>query len=162
MKENIQRSLFDYFLKRNIHNFVGVPDSTLKFFIDQGLQKKKIIITTREEEAIGLATGFTLSGSHSLIFMQNAGFANSLSSITSLLQLYKIPVILLIGWRGYLKTDAPEHLTIGKIQPLLLKTLEIESKILTKQNWKKNSDWAIKNLQKNQISALIIRREFDD
>ena len=180
MKEVIQRKIFDYLLKNKIYNFVGVPDSTMKYFIDQGLKRSKILIATREEEAIGIAAGMSLFlevpkgkmakrdeliskyRSNSLVFMQNAGFANSLSSITSLLQLYKIPMILLIGWRGYLKTDAPEHLTIGKIQPSLLKTLKIESKILTKQNWKKNSDWAIKNLQKNQISALIIRREFND
>jgi sulfopyruvate decarboxylase TPP-binding subunit len=73
-----QRRTFDYLLKNGIKNFIGVPDSTLKYFIDQGLKKNKIIIATREEEAIGIAAGMTLSKSHSLVFMQNAGFANSI------------------------------------------------------------------------------------
>ena len=85
------------------------------------------MISTREEEAIGIATGMVLSGEKSLVFMQNAGFANSLSTITSLLQLYQIPIILLIGWRGFLKDDAPEHEKIGKIQPELLKNLDVNS-----------------------------------
>ena len=93
MKEVIQRKIFDYLLKNKIYNFVGVPDSTMKYFIDQGLQRKKILITTREEEAIGIAAGFALSKSNSLVFMQNAGFANSISTITSLVQLYEIPLI---------------------------------------------------------------------
>ncbi len=103
MKEDIQRKLFNNLLQNHIENFVGVPDSTLKNFIDEAIKKKKVIIATREEEAIGIACGMQLSNSPSLVFMQNAGFANSISTIASLVDLYKIPLILLIGWRGYLK-----------------------------------------------------------
>ena len=76
MKKLTQRQIFDYLFNNGIENFVGVPDSTMKYFIDQGLKRKKILITTREEEAIGIASGFALSKSNSLVFMQNAGFAN--------------------------------------------------------------------------------------
>ena len=93
MTKNFQSKFFNYLLKNNIENFVGVPDSTLKDFITEGLKQKKIIITTREEEAIGIATGMILSKSKSLVFMQNAGFANSLSTVTSLVELYEIPLI---------------------------------------------------------------------
>ena len=41
MKEITQRRMFDYLLKIGIDNFVGVPDSTLKYFIDQGIKKIK-------------------------------------------------------------------------------------------------------------------------
>ena len=138
MKEDIQRKIFDYLLNRGIENFVGVPDSTLKHFVDQGLKKNKIIIATREEEAIGIGTGMSLSKSPSLIFMQNAGFANSLSTITSLVEMYQIPLIFLIGWRGYLKNDAPEHAKIGAIQPKLIDAIDLETKILTEYNWKES------------------------
>ena len=162
MNSNIQQKLFNNFLKNNVQNFIGVPDSTLKNFIDEGIKKKKIIITTREEEAIGIACGMQLSNSKSLVFMQNAGFANSISTIASLVDLYKIPLIFLIGWRGYLKTDAPEHLKIGKIQKKLLDALELESKTLTDQNWKSCCSWAIKKTQKNESCAIIVRRLKDE
>ena len=162
MNSKTQRKLFNNFLKNNIQNFVGVPDSTLKNFIDEGIKKKKIIITTREEEAIGIACGMQLCNSKSLVFMQNAGFANSISTIASLVDLYKIPLIFLIGWRGYLKTDAPEHLKIGKIQKKLLDALELESKTLTDQNWKSCCSWAIKKTQKNESCAIIVRRLKDE
>ena len=113
--------MFDLLLRNGVENFIGVPDSTMKHFISQGLKKKKILITTREEEAIGIAAGMSLSKQCSLVFMQNAGFANSISTITSLVQLYEFPIIFLIGWRGYLKNDAPEHYKIGRIQPDLIK-----------------------------------------
>ena len=93
MKEEIQRQMFDYLHKLGVKNSVGVPDSTMKYFIDQGLKKNKIIIATREDESIGIAAGMSLAKNPSLVFMQNAGFANSLSTITSLVQLYHIPLI---------------------------------------------------------------------
>ena len=158
MNEIHQRRIFDYLVKNKIYNFVGVPDSTMKYFIDQGFKRKKILITTREEEAIGIATGFALSKSNSLVFMQNAGFANSISTITSLVQLYEIPLIFLIGWRGYLRKDAPEHVKIGKIQPNLLKILDLQRKIITDKNWKASCNWALKKLSNHQSCALIIRR----
>ena len=114
MKELTQKQIFDYLFNNGIENFIGVPDSTMKYFISQGFKKKKILITTREDEAIGIASGMALSNQNSLVFMQNAGFANSISTITSLVQLYELPIIFLIGWRGYLKSDAPEHYKIGR------------------------------------------------
>ena len=162
MKKLFQHEILDFFVKNDIENFVGVPDSTLKQFISYALKKKKIIIAAREEEAIGIATGMALSGSNSLVFMQNAGFANSLSTITSLVQLYDIPIIFLIGWRGYLSNDAPEHKKIGKIQPQLIKNLGLISKIVNESNWKDSCLWALNQNKKNLTCALIIRREFID
>ena len=162
MKPNIQKRIFDYLIKNRIQNFIGVPDSTLKYFIEQGLKKNKILITTREEEAIGIAVGMTLSESPSLVFMQNAGFANSISTITSLIQLYEIPLIFLIGWRGYLKNDAPEHEKIGKIQPKLIEILALDSKIITEKNWKISCNWALKKIRNQKPCALIVKRDFID
>ena len=162
MKELTQRQIFDYLLSQGIENFIGVPDSTMKYFIEQGFKKNKILITTREEEAIGIAVGMSLSRSNSLVFMQNAGFANSLSTITSLVQLYKIPMIFLIGWRGFLKNDAPEHTKIGKIQPKLLQALSLQSKILNEKNWRISCDWALTLLKEKKSCALILKRDFID
>jgi sulfopyruvate decarboxylase subunit alpha/phosphonopyruvate decarboxylase len=160
--KKFQSDVFNFLLKNGVENFIGVPDSTLKKFISEGLSKKKIIISTREEEAIGIAVGMSLSNSKSLVFMQNAGFANSLSTITSLVQLYEIPLIFLIGWRGYLSNDAPEHKKIGKIQPQLIKNLGLNSKIVTESNWKDSCLWALNQNKKKLACALIIRREFVD
>jgi len=162
MNEKIQREIFHYFDVNKIENFVGVPDSTLKHFIDEGLRVKKIIIANREEEAIGIAAGMILAGSPTMMFMQNAGFANSISTITSLIQLYEIPILFLIGWRGYLKDDAPEHEKIGKIQPQLLKSLNLQNKVLTDKTWKKHCKWALTQIQNNKPAALVIKREFLD
>ena len=162
MNEKVQRKVFQYFFKNKIENFVGVPDSTIKYFIDEGLRNKKILIATREEEAIGIATGMSLAKSPSLVFMQNAGFGNSISTITSLVQLYKIPLIFLIGWRGYLSDDAPEHIKFGKIQPELIKSLGLKSKVMSDSDWQKSCEWALTQLNAGKTCSLVIKREFYD
>lgn len=162
MNKKTQRQIFDYLEDNGVTDFLGVPDSTMKYFIDQGLKKKKILIATREEEAIGIATGMYLAKGLPLVFMQNAGFANSLSTIASLVQLYQIPIIFFIGWRGFHKNDAPEHIKVGKIQPELLKALGLRAKTISEENWKKCCDWALLNAKKSIPCALIIRREFVD
>ena len=162
MKAIIQKKVFNYLLKNGVKNFIGVPDSTMKHFINEGFKKNKILITTREEEAIGISAGMSMSKSNSLVFMQNAGFANSISTITSLVQLYEIPMIFLIGWRGFLKNDAPEHAKIGKIQPKLLQALSLQSKVLNEKNWKTSSDWALKLIKSGKPCALILIRDFID
>ena len=162
MKELTQKQIFNYLFNNGIENFIGVPDSTMKYFIDQGFKKNKILITTKEEESIGIAVGMSLSQSNSLVFMQNAGFANSLSTITSLIQLYQIPIIFLIGWRGFLKNDAPEHTKIGMIQPKLLQTLSLQSRIINEKNWKASCGWALKLIKEKKPCALILKRDFID
>ena len=162
MKKTFQTKVFNFLQKKGIENFVGVPDSTIKYFIDEGLRNKKILIATREEEAIGIATGMSLAKSTSLVFMQNAGFGNSISTITSLVQLYKIPLIFLIGWRGYLSDDAPEHIKFGKIQPELIKSLGLKSKVMSDSDWQKSCEWALTQLNAGEPCSLIIKREFYD
>jgi len=162
LKEIIQKKIFNFFLNNNVENFVGVPDSTIKHFIKEGIKHKKILITTREEEAIGIAVGHALSNSNSLVFMQNAGLGNSISTITSLVQLYNIPQILLVGWRGYLSNDAPEHLKFGKIQPRLIQLLGLKSKVITEKNWKECCRWALSLINNQKSCLLIVRREFND
>ena len=162
MTQDFQKQMCNFLIKHGIKNFIGVPDSTLKNFIEEATKRKKIIIATREEEAIGIATGMLLTNNSTLVFMQNAGFANSISTITSLIQLYEFPIVFLIGWRGYLKTDAPEHYKIGRIQPELLRAVGLDSKTVTESNWKQCCKWAINKINHSTPCALIIKREFHD
>ena len=72
--------------------------------------------------------------------------------------MYEIPLIFLIGWRGYLSNDAPEHKKIGKIQPELIKNCRIK---ITNSNGKKLESthvyWALKQIrEKNLPCALIV------
>ena len=60
------------------------------------------------------------------------------------------------------KNRCPEHLKIGKIQKKLLNALDLQTKILTDENWKNNCNWAIQKIKKNQSCVIIIRRMQDE
>ena len=120
-------------LKKQGFNFAsGVPCSILGGIIDYLSADTDItyIPATREDEAIGVATGAYLAGKKPLVLMQNSGLGNCINALTSLVFPYKVPLLLLISWRGFEGNDAPEHLIMGKIMPELLKALRIPTLIL--------------------------------
>jgi len=56
----------------------------------------------KEEEGIGISAGAYFAGIRSAILMQNHGFLASINGVVSLALLYKIPLLLLISYRGHL------------------------------------------------------------
>ena len=104
----------------NKFNFiVGVPCSKLKDLINYD----KVIIATKEDEALAMCVGAYLVGKEPLMFMQNSGLGNCVDIITSLLKPYDISIPLLISNR-----NKPEHHTfMGKITKSLLKLIEYKN-----------------------------------
>jgi phosphonopyruvate decarboxylase len=122
----------DELLNKNIRFFTGVPDSLLKEIcscIDQRLPSKNHIITANEGNAIALASGYYLATNEiPLVYMQNSGLGNAVNPLTSLAdkEVYSIPLILMIGWRGEPDVhDEPQHIKQGRISKELLELLDI-------------------------------------
>ena len=134
----IHSSFFFQCLKEyNVSIFAGVPDSLLKSFcayLEECAKPEEYIITANEGNAIALVTGYHLStGKIGAVFMQNSGLGNAVNPLTSLTdpEVYSIPLLLIIGWRGEPgKKDEPQHIKQGRITPALLDILGIPYKIL--------------------------------
>ena len=62
--------------------------------------------------------------------MQNSGQGQSINALASLALLYRIPMLLIISWRGYQGKDEPEHFYMGKYTLDLLNIMEIPTIIL--------------------------------
>lgn len=120
--------LFEMLKESAISLFVSVPDSTLKPLLGEVLSHgdPKYIACSREEEAIGIASGYYLAGKKAAVLMQNAGLGSSLGAIMSLVQLYQLPLLMIIGWRGDTVDDAPEHILMGKSTLSLLEQAGIK------------------------------------
>ena len=131
----------DIFLKgvknANISFITGVPDSLLKDicgYISDNSDDISHKIATNEGSAIALAIGnFLATNNVPLIYLQNSGLGNIINPITSLAdpQVYGIPLILMIGWRGGLDIkgnqiqDEPQHKKQGQITISQLDILDI-------------------------------------
>lgn len=124
----------------NIDFFTGVPDSLLKnvcaYITDHSVPKNNII-AANEGAAIGLAAGHYLATQKiPIVYMQNSGIGNAVNPLMSLTdkEVYNIPLILLIGWRGEPGTkDEPQHVKQGKATLPLLEAMGIKYVVLSQE-----------------------------
>lgn len=142
-----------------VNFFAGVPCSILKGVINELINDSSVVYisSTREDEAIGIASGAYLAGKMPAVLMQNSGLGNSLNALTSLNLIYKIPCLILMGWRGYKGMDAPEHLIIGNINENLLDVAGVPFFIFERDNIEAVTTQAISLMaaRKTPVSILI-------
>ena len=158
--------------ENGIDCFAGVPDSLLKnicAYITDHCDVEHNIIAANEGAAVGLAAGHYLAtGQPACVYMQNSGEGNIINPLASLTdpEVYNIPVLLLIGWRGRPGVhDEPQHVKQGKVTTGLLNTMGINYDVLSKEEDKaeKQIAKAIKTLQNKDVYALVIEKDtFED
>ncbi len=152
--------------------YTGVPDSLLKsfcYYINETLNNDQHIIAANEGSALALGIGHHLStGNVPLIYLQNSGLGNLVNPLLSLTdkEVYSIPGILLIGWRGEPETkDEPQHKKQGRITLDLLEVMGIPYKVLdstmSNDQVKKEVEASVtKSKSENQIYALVVKKDF--
>lgn len=155
-----------------IDYFAGVPDSLLKnicAYIADNVDTRHNIITANEGAAVGLAAGYHLAtGKVGVVYMQNSGEGNIINPLASLTdkEVYNIPVLLLIGWRGRPGVhDEPQHVKQGKVTTGLLNVMGINYDVLSKDEDKaaKQIAKAVEALQSREVYALVIEKDtFDE
>lgn len=150
--------------------FAGVPDSLLKnlcAYITDNISRENNIIAANEGNAVGLAAGYHLAtGKVGCVYMQNSGEGNIVNPLLSLMDadVYKMPLLLIIGWRGEPGVhDEPQHVKQGKVTLPLLETMGVPYAVLD-ENWQSQVSDALQVIKDtNGIYALIVRKgTFDD
>ena len=151
-----------------IDYFAGVPDSLLKSicgYIADNMDARHNIITANEGAAVALAAGYHLAtGKVGVVYMQNSGEGNAINPLASLVdkEVYNIPILLLIGWRGCPGVqDEPQHVKQGKVTTGLLKIMGVNYDVLSKEENKaaKQILKAVEAVKRNEVYALIIEKD---
>lgn len=132
-----QEKVFKTLAGHGVTFFTGVPDSYLNGFCNYALAHcgDNNIIAANEGNAIGIAAGhYFASREIPLVYMQNSGLGNTVNPLASLVDknVYAVPMLLLIGWRGQGNTEPnhPQHKLQGEITPKLLETMHIPYTVL--------------------------------
>lgn len=89
-----------------------------------------LVRLAKEEEGVGISAGAHLAGVRSAMLMQNHGFLASVNSIVSLSQLYRIPLVMLISYRGEFGETDPWQTEGGGVTIPVLDALGIPWKRL--------------------------------
>ena len=152
---------FCLLLKMNkLDFFTGVPCTILSDIMRyiSGNPEFTYVPATREDEAIGIAAGAYMGGKKPAVLMQNSGLGVSINALTSLVLLYKIPMLLINSWRGYRGNDAPEHQLMGKYMLDFLKIMKIPAEILEKDELEEQIISALQIMNEQSISTALILR----
>lgn len=155
--QNLQSAGIDF--------FTGVPDSLLKDFcayVADHAENGEDLIAANEGAAVALAAGHYLAtGRSGLVYMQNSGLGNAVNPLTSLTdpEVYSIPMLLLIGWRGEPgHSDEPQHVKQGKITLDMLDCLQIPHEVLPDSlpAARKLIDRAVTHMKENESPYAIV------
>ena len=158
--------------EHSIDFYAGVPDSLLKnicAYITDNLPAEQNIIAANEGGAMGIAAGYHLAtGKVPVVYMQNSGEGNIINPLASLTdkEVYNIPVLLVIGWRGRPGVkDEPQHVKQGKVTIGLLNVMGINYAILPKDEAEaaKQIKIAVDYMKAtNECYALVIEKDTFD
>ena len=156
------KAFWDVLKARGLTFFAGVPDSTFRAAFDVMVKDPDIryIPAVREDVALGVASAAYFSGRLGGVMMQNSGVGNLVNPLTSFSNMYGIPALLIIGWRGYggPPNDAPEHWIMGVKTPKILDLLDVPYEILEKDNLEPALDRLLAAIEKRSApGALLVR-----
>ena len=162
------KTYLDQLLEMGVSFFAGVPDSLLKNFcacVDDSLKSNSHIIAANEGSAVGLGIGHHLgTGAIPMVYMQNSGLGNSVNPLLSLAspEVYGIPMLLLIGWRGEPGVkDEPQHVHQGRVMLEMLDVMDIEYFILDSDplEAKRQTSVALESARKGSRPVALIARK---
>lgn len=111
----------------------GVPCSILAPLLDAIGAHPDIsyLGATNEGEAVALAAGAWLAGAKPVVLLQNSGLGNAFNPLVSLSQPYRIPLLLIMSWRGAMGCDdPPHHEFMGRITPAVMEQLGIRTVVV--------------------------------
>ncbi len=151
--------LIQEFKRHGIGPYIEVPCSLLAPLISGLLNDPscEVVNPVNEAVAMGIAAGAYMATRRiPMVLVQNSGFCNTLNCLTSLNQIYHIPAVYLISWRGEPGTkDAPEHEVMGSRLERILEVFDVYYRILTESGYK-DEIAAVINLAKDRRSPAAL------
>jgi phosphonopyruvate decarboxylase len=165
-------AFIDLLRQNGITFFTGVPDSLLSplsAHLATEAAADKHVIAANEGEALAIAAGAHLAtGRMACVYMQNSGQGNAVNPLCSLCDpdVYGIPVLLVIGWRGQPGThDEPQHVKQGRVTLTLNAALDVPTIVADPQASPLEQDRAIVELirlgqRESRPVALVVPKGF--
>jgi sulfopyruvate decarboxylase subunit alpha len=120
-----------------------------------------LVRLAKEEEAVGVSAGAHFAGVKSAMLMQNHGFLASINGIVSFAHLYKIPLLMLISYRGSFGERDPWQTQGGNVTESLLRALGIPYSFLDSEEAVKKRIKQAQALSESSLQpvALLLTRD---
>ena len=123
------RSFIDAAHARGLDFWSGVPCSFLTPLINRVAGTPDYVGAASEGEAVAIASGAWLGGRGGVVICQNSGLGNAVNPLTSLNHPFRIPLLMIVTWRGQPGLqDEPQHALMGRITQDLLDLCEVPNR----------------------------------
>lgn len=143
-----------------IQRVAGVPCSSMTGLIDCAMTSRDLpyVNAPNEGEALAYAAGVWLGGGAAAVLCQNSGLGNLANALTSLIAPYRIPSLLLIGWRGHPEEkDEPQHRLMGGLTEGWLVDCGVETETARAEDASEKAREAARDVaDKGRLRALLI------
>lgn len=119
--------------EHGIRHGAGVPCSYFTPLVNYMTVEPELdyLPAASEGEAVAIGAGLVAAGKPAFALMQNSGLGNAVNPITSLLYIYRIPLMLLVSHRGEPgRPDEPQHELMGRITEQLSRLCELRTHVL--------------------------------
>ncbi len=155
--------IYEAFKECGIRLVSALPETWLVHLIRLADEDPEMILVrlAKEEEGVGISAGAHFAGVKSAMLMQNHGFLASINGIVSFAHLYKIPLLMLISYRGSLGERDPWQTQGGNVTEPVLRALNIPYFFLDAPNTTKKRIRQAQTLAESSLQpvALLLTRD---
>ena len=156
------KRILDELKKCDITHIVWLPDSEARFMYEAMTSQHEITLVPicREGEAIAIAAGLILGGKKPVVLHQNTGFFESGDSVRGLGLDLELPLLLLIGYRGWRCDSTMTDSAAIFLEPML-DTWGIKHYLVeTDEDVARISTGYQEVQETNRLVAILIGREY--
>ena len=124
--------VYDSLKKCGVRLMSALPETWLVHLIRMAEDDPEMTLVrlAKEEEGVGISAGAHFAGVKSAMLMQNHGFLASVNGIVSFAQLYRIPLLMVVSYRGHFGERDPWQTQGGNVTERTLHALGIPYQFL--------------------------------
>lgn len=145
-------------LKRaKVTHVLYLPCERIRLLLKKLSENFHAVPLSREEEGVGISAGLYMAGKKPLMVVQSSGFGNMINALMSLTRVYRLPLPILISWRGVYGEKISAQMPMGEKIRSLLGVLEIPYTVFDGKNLSDLENTILSAYEKHTITVVLLR-----
>jgi sulfopyruvate decarboxylase subunit alpha len=154
---DVAHQLCDDLVDAGFSPFLGTPCGILAPLYRVLEERAGLRTVAREDNAVGIAAGAALAGKFPVVLMQNSGLGQSVNALASLVEPYRLGMLLVVSLRGVDPDPTQENLVMGRLTEPLLEGLGVAATTLVPgEEVTKSVAWAADLVQRQGRPAALL------
>lgn len=157
MKYKTSEIIVEEMKKIGVNFFTTLPCENAKNLLELIPKHFREVSLTREDEGVGICAGASLVGAKPAMLVQSSGIGNMINALCSLTKVYKLPLLILVSWRGIYNEKIPAQIPLGKNLPKILNSINISYSIIEdREDIFKIKEYLVNTYKNNNIHAVLL------